>query len=360
MARNSFLSALLGLALSLGLVGCSAPGPDAPQARVTVFPPPPALPRYQFERTLYNADDLASTGQDSGFLALLVGPRRGGGKGLSRPLSVAAHQGRVMVVNSLDAGLSVFDLAQNRFSRIDLSEAGAQRAPLGVAVDRSGTWYVADGLNNYVLVLDAQGRVQRKMGGPRWLSRLVNVAVDSDTQRVYAIDQAEGNHRVRVFNAVTGAHMMDIGGSGDALGEFNLPVDAAVGRDGRLYVVDGGNYRVQIFDAQGQYLKSFGSAGKRPGQFSRPKEIATDAQGLVYVVDATFGNVQVFDADGVYQHFIGVRGDEGAAATYMLPSGVAVDSDGRLYVLDQWYVKLDVYRPVRHRADAASVAQLLR
>ncbi len=349
MAKNSDWAALVGLALTLGLAGCGTPGPDTAPRPAPVFPVAPAPAHYQFERTLYAADDLGNDASGSGFLTALVGARRGGGQGLSRPVAVAAYQGRVAVVNSLDSTLSLFDFAQRRFSRIDLAEVGAQRAPLGVAVDRFGAWYVADGLSNYVLVLDAQGHVQRKIGGSRWLSRLVNVAVDSDAQRVYAIDQAPGRERVRVFHAATGAHLLDISGADTAAGALHTPVDAAVGRDGRLYVVDSGNYRVQVFDRQGQYLKSFGSAGKRPGQFSRPKEVAVDAQGQVYVVDATHGNVQVFDADGVYQYSIGSRGDQGAPATYVLPSGVTVDSDGRLYVLDQWYVKLDVYRPLRRQ-----------
>lgn len=335
--------------LALTLVGCAVPRadlnlPDAPRD----FPLAPARTHYHHERTLYTAEDLTSGSGDGGFLSALVGARRGGGQGLTRPTSAAAYQGRVAVVNSLDASISLFDFTQRRFSRLDLTEGGAQRAPQGVAVDRFGNWYVADALSNYVLVLNTQGRVQRKLGGSRWLSRLVNVAVDSDAQRVYAIDQAAGQHRVRVFDAVSGAHLMDILGGRDASsGAFNLPIDAAVGRNGRLYVVDAGNFQVQVFDQQGRFLMRFGTAGKRPGQFSRPKEIAVDAQGLVYVVDATFGNVQVFNADGVYQYFIGTRGDAGAPATYMLPSGVAVDTDGTLYVLDQWYVKLDVYRPVR-------------
>ncbi|MDD5029367.1 MAG: 6-bladed beta-propeller [Rhodoferax sp.] len=341
--------------LVLALAGCGATGPQSVEPEAPrVFPPPPAAPAYLFERSVYEADDLTNASSSNGFLEMLVGTRRGGGQGLSRPLALAVHLGRVAVINALDPSLSVFDFAQHRFSKIDLSALGGQRSPVGISVDRSGNWYVADGLSGYVLVLDAQGRELRKIGGPRWLRRLVNVAVDSDRQRVYAIDQSERQHQVRVFNAVTGSHLMDLGGSGEGPGEFNLPLDAAVGPGGRLYVVDSGNYRVQIFDAQGQYLKSFGSAGKRPGQFSRPKEIAVDGQGLVYVADATFGNIQVFGPDGDYRYVIGSRGDQGAAATYMLPSGLGVDTDSRLYVLDQWYVRLDVYRSVRHRVGVAT------
>jgi len=352
--RNPWFCGLLA-ALLLVLAGCAAPQADVSAPEVPhVFPPPPAQASYVFERSVYEAADLSAKDSAPGFMALLAGTRRVAAEGLSRPLALAAHQGWVAVVNSLDPSVSVFDFNRREFSRLNLGEGGAQRAPVGISVDRNGAWYVADSLSGYVLVLDAQGRLLRKIGGPRWLSRLVNVTVDASAQRVYALDQSEGQHRVRVFNAVTGSHLLDIGRSGDAAGEFNLPVDAAVGPGGRLYVVDSGNFRVQIFNSQGDYVSSFGTAGKRAGQFLRPKEIATDAQGLVYVADATLGNVQVFSADGVYQYAIGVHGDQGADATYMLPSGVALDSDGRLYVLDQWYVKLDVYRPVRRRAATAT------
>lgn len=337
--------------LTLALAGCGATGPQSTEPETPrIFPPPPAAPAYQFERSVFEADDLTNKNADTGFLTMLVGAKRGGGQGLSRPLALAAYQGRVAVINALNPTLSVFDFTRHQFSSIDLSAQGGQRTPVGISVDRSGNWYVADSLSGYVLVLDAQGRELRKLGGPRWLHKLVNVAVDSERQRVYAVDQTERLHQVRVFNAVTGSHLMDIGNSGEGPGEFNLPLDAAVGQDGRLYVLDSGNYRIQIFDAQGQHIKSFGSAGKRPGQFQRPKEIATDAQGLVYVTDAAFGNIQVFGPEGDYRYVIGSRGDVGEAATYMLPSGLAVDSDARLYVLDQWYVRLDVYRSLQRRA----------
>jgi len=341
-----------GLLCALLLAACAGPDVAGDPEPERVFPPAPAQPAYVFERSVHRADELTQGGQDAGFLSRLVGAPRGGGQGLSRPLALAAYQGRVAVVNALDPALSVFDFQRRQFLRWDLSSDGAQRNLLGVSVDRLGQWYVADGLSNRILVLNDQGQVQRRIGGMRWLSRLVNVAVDPAGQRVYAIDQAARMHRVRVFDGTTGSWLMDVGNEGSEAAVLHLPVDAAVGRDGRLYVVDSGNYRVAVFDRDGKFLFDFGGAGKRPGQFARPKEIATDAQGQVYVADAGHGHVQVFDAQGKFLYTVGTRADQGASATYMLPAGVATDSDDRLYVLDQWYVKLDVYRSVRRRAQA--------
>ncbi|OIQ63855.1 NHL repeat protein [mine drainage metagenome] len=250
------------------------------------------------------------------------------------------------VVNALDSAVGLFDLVQHKFSKIGLAQTGGLQAPLGLSVDADGNWFVADGQTGFIVVFNAQGQRLRRIGGPQWFARLTNVTVDPHRSRVYGLDQGERQSRVRVFNSVDGRHLFDFGGPGDGPGQFNLPQDLAVGKAGRLYVVDSGNYRVQMFDPAGKFVGSFGEAGKRPGQFGRPKEIAVDAAGRVYVVDASHGNIQVFDADGGYLYFIGTRGDQGAAATYMLPTGIAIDVDGRLYVADQGYRKFDIYRPL--------------
>ena len=44
--------------------------------------------------------------------------------------------------------------------------------------------------------------------------------------------------------------------------------------------------------------------------------------------------------------FIGTRSEKDGPGQYMLPSGIAVDEDGRVYMVDQWFRKIDVFRPV--------------
>jgi DNA-binding beta-propeller fold protein YncE len=119
----------------------------------------------------------------------------------------------------------------------------------------------------------------------------------------------------------------------------------AIGLEGRLYVVDGGNFRVQIFNADGTYRDSFGGVGRQLGNFARPKEIATDPDGNVYVADAAFGNFQIFSPEGDLLMFVGTRSERGGPGEYILPSGIAVDEDGRIFFVDQWFAKVDVFRP---------------
>ena len=122
-------------------------------------------------------------------------------------------------------------------------------------------------------------------------------------------------------------------------------------------MVDGGNFRVLVFDRDGKFLKSFGTVGKQFGQFARPKEVATDPAGNVYVVDAAFGNFQIFNPEGELLLFVGERSERDGPGNYMLPSGIYVDEDGRVYMVDQWFRKVDVFRPV---ALAASQGHLQR
>jgi len=197
-------------------------------------------------------------------------------------------------------------------------------------------------------VYDRDGKFLRNLMKPGDIFKPASVAVERDGSRIYAVDiggpQSE-LHRVRAYNAKTGEFLFDIGRRGDGPGEFNLPRDVAIGSDGKIYVVDGGNFRIQIFDHDGKFIKTFGSIGKQFGNFARPKEIALDKDDNLYVIDAAFGNFQIFNKEGELLMFIGQRSNEDGPALYLLPSGIAVDEDGRVLVVDQWFRKVEIFRP---------------
>lgn len=350
--HTSLRHLIAGLALVLGACAQAPAKLEAPVVNRS-FPPAPAAARYVFERALYGHADLVATPKSAEFLTMLIGKQVSMNEGLAKPQAIAVHHGRVFVANALDSAISVFDLPQRNFYKIGAEGAGALRKPVGLSVDRSGHLFVADAVANAILVFDPGGRFVRRIGGPKWFARLSNVTADPATDRIYAIDSGDAGQRVRVFNSLDGAHLFDFGSYGDGPGQFNLPYDLAVGAQGRLYVVDNGNFRVQIFDPKGNYVNSFGSAGKQPGQFARPKEIATDAQGNVYVVDSSFANFQVFSSQGNFLFFVGTRDQTDAQAHYLIPSGIAIDADGRLYVVDQWYGKIEIFRPLNNRDNIA-------
>jgi len=269
-------------------------------------------------------------------------------------------QGRVYVGYTGLHSVMAFDIPGQRFFKIGDDGAGALTMPMGLDVDGKGNLYVVDAKAKQIMVYNKDGKFLRSLVDEKMFSRPTGIAVEADGSKMYVVDTgavSNEEHRVRVFNAQDGKHLFDIGKRGTGPGEFNLPRDITIGRDGLLYVVDGGNFRVQIFKSDGTFVRAFGTIGRRPGQFSRPKEIAADADGNVYVVDSAFGNFQIFDKDGQMLMAVGSRSDGDAVAKYMLPSGIAVDGDGRVYMVDQYFRKVDVYRPAALAPDAGFVAK---
>lgn len=338
---------LLAGAIALG--ACTSGGAPKPDDKpdALVFPAPPDEPRYIWERSISSSADVVAEDRDSALRRFITGEGRAG-EALAKPYGVAVHKGRIFVTDSVDRGVKVFDIPESRYFRIGMSSPGDLQKALGIDVDKNGTLFVADVSGHAIMVYDRDGNYLRTIGEKGMFDRLTSVTVDRDGERVFAVDIGgikSEKHWVRVFDAKTGQHLFDIGKRGVADGEFNLPRDLAVGKDKRLYVVDGGNFRVQVFDWEGKFIKSFGKAGRQMGDFARPKEVATDADGNVYVVDAAFGNFQIFDSEGKLLMFVGDRSSTNGPAVYMLPSGIYVDEDGRIYAIDQWFRRLDVFRP---------------
>lgn len=163
------------------------------------------------------------------------------------------------------------------------------------------------------------------VGSPATLNSPRQVATDY-LGNIYVADG--DNHRVQVFD-VNGAFVRTIG-SGDFTGG---PFGVAVDRWLYVYAVDNTTGIVHKYDVFGNPVGSFGSAGPGPGELQDPFNIAVDNFGYVYIAD--FGNdrIQKFDAFGNYKMQIGSGAPTPAQLTS--PAGVAVSQDGRtLYTAD--------------------------
>ncbi len=102
--------------------------------------------------------------------------------------------------------------------------------------------------------------------------------------------------------------------------------------DGSIYVVEGGNKRVQRFDASWTPNGSWGTEGSGPGQFLEPIGIATSPAGEVFVVDDVRDDIQVFTPDGEYLRTIGRHGSADGEMAFtgnirFAPDGSLVNAD---------------------------------
>lgn len=345
---------LLGIVL-LGLAACAQVGDEeAGPERKLVYPSPPDEPRFIYERTIRGSADVEPVKEDSKLKQLLTG-EGSVSFGMKKPYGVAVHHGRVFVSDTFARVVKVYDVAEGRFFTIGDSEKLSDKErlvkPIGISVDSAGNLFVADATQKLIMVYDRDGNFLRKFGGADLFSRLTSVSVDKKGERAYVVDiggaaSKSEFHRVLVFNARTGENLFNFGTRGSGPGELNLPRAVAVGKD-KLYVVDGGNFRIQVFDLEGKFLKSFGGVGKQLGNFARPKEADTDADGNLYVIDAAYGNFQIFNPEGELLMFVGERSDENRPGNFNLPSGITVDEDGRIYVVDQMFKKVEIFRPYK-------------
>ena len=94
-------------------------------------------------------------------------------------------------------------------------------------------------------------------------------------------------------------------GLGSGPGQMSLPLSMAGGADGRVYVLDAGNSRIEVFDVAGNYITQWGVPGTGAGEFDFGSgwlevedfigSVAVDGEGNIYVADrAGLGRIQVF------------------------------------------------------------------
>jgi DNA-binding beta-propeller fold protein YncE len=196
---------------------------------------------------------------------------------------------------------------------------GSDVAPI-MKFDASGNWVKSFGAGLFVrphgLYVDAEGNV--------WVT---------DGEGPDGVDpRRDGKgHRVMKFSP-DGEVLMTLGTAGvagDGPNEFNQPSAVVVAPNGDIFVADGhggqSNARIVKFSKDGAYLKAWGHKGTGPGEFSAPHAIAIDAQGRVFVGDRGNNRIQIFDQDG---NFL----DEWTQ--FGNPSGVYIDGNDILYVTE--------------------------
>ena len=342
------IRALLASAILI-LSACASSPTPVEEVELPVYPPPPNEPRFFYERSLITSADVEIESRTSQFERLITGAARTG-IGMGKPFGVTVHKGRVFVSDTLKRMVMAFDVREGRFFEIGTQGPGELVKPMGLDVDLNGNLYVCDASAKQVVVFDRDGNFQRRFGEPEMFDRPAGLTVNANGTRLFVVDTggvSSTRHRVLVFDSWTGALLQTISQRGQAEGELNLPRDATVDRQGNLYVVDGGNFRVQVFGPDGEFLRGFGSIGRQSGQLARPKGIGVDDEGNVYVVDTAFGNFQIFNPDGQLLLAVGSRNSSAGPGRFMLPAGLAIDEDGRVYMVDQYFKKVDIFRPAR-------------
>ncbi|MEE3368583.1 MAG: peptidyl-alpha-hydroxyglycine alpha-amidating lyase family protein [Planctomycetota bacterium] len=175
----------------------------------------------------------------------------------------------------------------------------AWEAMAGIAVDPAGLIWTLNRGEMPVQVYNTDGKLVRQWGagmfqsphqlsiGPRghiWIA-------DSHDHVVYQF--APDGTRLRTLGIP--------GEFGDDERHFKMPTDVVETKAGDVFISDGyRNNRVVHYNGQGKFVKQWGTLGVAPGEFSLPHSIDVDSQGRLYVADRNNARVQIFDQAGKF------------------------------------------------------------
>lgn len=240
--------------------------------------------------------------------------------------------------------------------------------PQGIALDSSNNVFIADTNNNVVRRIDHSSGVITTIAGTgaagyagdgqvatsATLNRPMGLSFNSNGD-LFVADY--GNHAIRkiavstsVITTVAGTGTAGFSGDGAAATSATLAYPAdVVANSSDLYVADSGNHRVRKIASDGTIttIAGNGTAGytgdggsATSAELSSPQGIAVNSSGDLYIADyssnvvrkVSNGTISTVVGDGTS----GYSGDGGKAtdAELVVPSGVAFDSVGNLYIAD--------------------------
>ncbi len=346
-----FLSIRLFCVLILVTVffaGCSGASSQLQQKQKSTqpitWPPPPQQARITFEREIVFPRDIS---KDTGFLSLVKELFLG--KNLPvivRPYGLALDKkDNLLIVDTGGRRIHIFHLPEGKYRQIPSKKDNLVLfSPIDVDVADNGKIYVSDSEAKKVYVFNQDGLLETTVGK---FMRPTGLAVNSLLARIYVVDTMA--HQIRVYDSTSGKLLFDLGKRGEGPGEFNYPTNICLDSKGNLYVTDSMNFRVQIFDQDGDFISSFGTAGDGPGTFSKPRGIGVDSDGHIYVADAEFDNVQIFNSEGHILLYFGTSGSK--PGEFYLPAGLLVDSNDRIYVADSFNQRIQVFQYLKEKTE---------
>lgn len=185
------------------------------------------------------------------------------------------------------------------------------------------------GFSNESILKEQKGKTLLEIGTEKNI--LFNLKNPKDVEigpegKIYVADS--GNHRIQIYNA-QGKWLKSIGGNkGNANGEFNDPQGIAISAEGDIFVADTWNHRIQKFTPDGQWVVSFGESLQMWG----PRDIEIGPNGNVFVSDTGRTMIRVFSKDGKHIREWGFKGTKSGQLSE--PVGLAFDNQGLLVIAD--------------------------
>lgn len=237
-------------------------------------------------------------------------------------------------------------------------------APHGIVVNGAGNILVADTNNHTLRSITPAGDVTTIAGiagtkgdgdGPMATTALSgpgDIAIDSVTGVMYVTHGGYVIRKIAAGVVTTLAGRNFISGSSDGVGQigkFFNPVGIAISKTGTVYVADTMNSLIRVISPRGVVSTLAGSAGLQgntngtgsAARFNLPSAIALDSVGNIFVADRGGHSIRKVTPTGIVTLFAGIAGSAGSTdgafgvAKLNTPTGLAIDSHDNLFTVDR-------------------------
>ncbi len=201
------------------------------------------------------------------------------------------------------------------------------KTPHGIWISPDDEIYTTDTEDHTVRKFSLSGELLQTLGtvdapgSPGQPFNQPTRAVLSQSGEIYVSD-GYGQSRVHRLTP-DGEVIVSWGAPGSGPGEFNLPHDVTVDKNDRVYILDRGNLRCQIFDSTGEYITEW-------GDLRSPNDLFIDSDDVIHIAEGG-QRITVMTLDGEIITQWGRQG-EGPGQFSNSPHGIWIDSHGDVYI----------------------------
>lgn len=224
---------------------------------------------------------------------------------LKAPVGLAVDSAGNVFVSEKDGGpIKIID-SRGKVTKLEVPTVEGKETPKPgrLTIDRDGNIYVVDRANCQVIVFDRERKLKLRfgeIGDKRGQFKLLeSVAVDRQG-RMYAIDSV--GVPVQVFDR-KGGYIDRFGVHGDSGDSLSFPSSGFADRHDQIWIVDKTRHCVKVYDRLGTYLRTVGAYGQEENQFFYPVDAVGDSLGRVFVLEFGARRLQVFKLSQPFEPF---------------------------------------------------------
>jgi hypothetical protein len=236
---------------------------------------------------------------------------------------------------SIDLSPTIVELG--RFGGTGI-KPGQFKNPSAIDINDKGQVFICDRGNHRIQLFDLRGNFIRDIGGYGWQEERFDEPADiwaRSTLNIYIADY--NNHRIQRFDKDLNYINSKYSNSGDDESvQFQEVLSVIYTRQGDLFVLEGGEFKIVKFNAQDQGEIAFGYYQSGEGELTAPTQLDINSKNQILACDSELPGILIYDYFGNYLMQM-------THPDLRFPVGIAVDDKNRVYICDVEYPSIFIF-----------------